>query len=159
MVADTAKIQINHVKTLNRKMKSEYLYRDLTYKIRGAFFEVYNILGTGFKEDVYHKALKKEFESEQILFIEKKRLNIFYKGEKVGIYEPDFIVDEKIIIEIKAVFNMPSIFEKQLYYYLKGTKYKLGFLVNFGADKLDIRRRIYDTVRIGVNQNSGGGKC
>lgn len=65
----------------------------------------------------------------------------------MGIYEPDFIIDNKIVIEIKAVPVMPKQFEKQLYYYLKYTKHKLGLLVNFGADRLDIRRRIYDEIR------------
>jgi len=54
-------------------------------------------------------------------------------------------VDEKIIIELKAVDNMPRLYETQLYYYLKGTDYKLGYIVNFGSEKLDIRRRAYDT--------------
>ena len=71
-----------------------------------------------------------------------------FKGKKVGIYEPDFVVDNKIIIEIKSVLNMPKVFENQLYYYLKGTSYKVGYLVNFGNEHIDIRRRIYDKVRI-----------
>ncbi|MFH1440668.1 MAG: GxxExxY protein [Candidatus Omnitrophota bacterium] len=127
------------------------LYEDLTYKIRGAFYEVYNTLGPGFKEEIYHKALIKEFKLCGIAFIEKKRLSIVYKEEKVGVYEPDFIIDDKVIIEIKSVLIMPKIFDTQLYYYLKGTNYKLGFLVNFGAEKLDIRRRIYETARIHSN--------
>lgn len=73
----------------------------------------------------------------------KKKIKIVYKGKEVGNYEPDFIIDEKVIIEIKAVDIMPKVFEKQLYSYLKATKYKIGILINFGSDKLDIRRRIY----------------
>lgn len=118
-------------------------YEDLTYKIRGVFFEVYNTLGPGFKEIVYHNALKEEFNNLKVKFEEKKRIQINYKGKKVGIYEPDFIVEDKIIIELKAVPDMPKVFEKQLYSYLKGTKYRIGLLVNFGADKLEIKRRIY----------------
>jgi GxxExxY protein len=123
------------------------LYEELTYKIRGAFYEVYNTLGPGFKEEIYHRALAKEFRLRKIPFVEKKRLIIMYKNEKVGIYEPDFIVDEKVLVEIKSVSIMPKIFETQLYYYLKGSHYKLGFLVNFGAEKLDMRRRIFETAR------------
>jgi len=105
------------------------LYEKLTYEIRGAFYEVYNTLGPGFKEDIYHRALAKEFTLKKIAFVEKKRLIITYKNEKVGIYEPDFIVEEKVLVEIKSVLIMPKIFETQLYYYLKGSSYKLGFLV------------------------------
>lgn len=123
------------------------LYEKLTYEIRGAFYELYNTLGPGFKEEIYHRALAKEFKLRSLPFEDKKRLTITYKNEKVGIYEPDFIVDEKILIEIKSVLLMPKIFETQLYYYLKGSDYRLGFWVNFGADKLDIRRRVYETAR------------
>ena len=122
---------------------SKLEYEDLTYKIRGAFFEVYNELGPGFKELVYHNALKEEFDNSKLRYDEKKRIQINYKGKKVGIYEPDFIVEDKIIIELKAVPAIISLFEKQLYSYLRGTKYKVGLLVNFGADKLEIKRRIY----------------
>ncbi len=118
------------------------LYEKLTYKIRGAFFEVYNSLGPGFKEIIYHRALVKEFTLKDISFKEKPQLSISYKGKSIGRYVPDFVIEDKILIEIKAVSEMPKVYEKQLYYYLKGTNYKLGFLVNFGAEKLDIRRRI-----------------
>lgn len=123
------------------------LYEDLTYKIRGACFNVYNELGSGFKESVYHKALSKEFLDKEIKFEIKKRIPIEYKDEIVGVYEPDFIVEDKVILEIKAVPVAPKQYENQLFYYLRCTNYKLGFLVNFGSDKLDIRRRIYDQAR------------
>jgi len=118
-------------------------YEELTYKIRGAIFEIYNVLGPGFKESVYHNSLREEFDKRKLKYNEKKKIKITYKGKEVGIYEPDFIVEDKIIIEIKAVDVMPKVFEKQLYSYLKATEYKIGILVNFGSDKLDIRRRIF----------------
>jgi len=119
------------------------LYEKESYKIRSAIFEVYNTLGPGFKEVVYHKALIEEFNRKDLTFDDKKRIQIRYKDKFVGTYEPDFIVEEKIIVEIKAVEKMPKVYEKQLYSYLKGTDYKVGFLVNFGDDKLEIKRRIY----------------
>ena len=127
--------------------KEDYLYKEMTYEIRGAFLEVYNTLGPGFKEIIYHRALIKEFTLRNIPFEEKQKLQIFYKGEKVGTYEPDFVVDSKVIVEIKSMNNMLKIHEVQLFYYLKGTKYKLGFLVNFGAENLEIIRRIFDEAR------------
>lgn len=67
-------------------------------------------------------------------------------------YEPDFIIEDKIIVEIKSMLLMPEVIENQLYYYLRGTNYKLGYLVNFGTEKIDIRRRIYEKARyISVN--------
>lgn len=123
-------------------------YEELTYKIRGAFFKVYNEIGPGFKESIYHNALAIEFQENKIPYQDKKRILILYKGKRVGIYEPDFAILDKIIIEIKAVPSiMPKIFDTQLYYYLKGSKYELGFLVNFGSSKIEIKRRIFDSIR------------
>lgn len=127
--------------------ESKLLYKDLAYKIVGCFYEVYNQIGPAHKEQIYQKALALELKLKDIPFTDKKRIKVKYKDTEIGIYEPDFIIDDKIIIEIKSVLNMPTVFEKQLYYYLKGTAYKLGYLVNFGSDKLDIRRRVYDTAR------------
>jgi len=123
------------------------LYEKLTYEIRSALFEVHNAIGPGFKEMVYHNALVEEFKARSIAFVSKKRLPITYKGKRVGTYEPDFIVDEKVIIELKSVPIMPKAHETQLFYYLKGSEYKLGLLVNFGCDKVDIRRKVFDTAR------------
>lgn len=122
--------------------KSEY--EGLTYKIRGAIFEVYNALGPGFKEGIYHNSLREEFDKMKIKYNDKKKIKINYKGKDVGIYEPDFVVEDKITIELKAVDIMPKVFEKQLYSYLKATGCRIGILVNFGGEVLDIRRRIYD---------------
>jgi GxxExxY protein len=122
--------------------EEKILYRELSYKLVGCFYEVYNRLGPGHKEDIYQKALVKEFKLQNIPIENKKRLKIDYKGEAVGIYEPDFIIADKIIVELKSVLAMPKVYEKQLFYYLRGAGYKLGYLVNFGSDKIDIRRRI-----------------
>ena len=119
------------------------LYKKLSYKITGCFFKVYNTLGPGHKEGIYHRALKIEFEKQKIKYSSKKRLKIEYEGKEVGIYEPDFIIEDKIIVELKSVLQMPKVYEQQLYYYLKGSDYKLGYLVNFGSDKIDIKRRIF----------------
>lgn len=123
--------------------KEKLLYQDLSYKIRGCTFKVYNALGFGHKESVYQKALSLEFKNADLNFAIETSLPIVYQNKKIGTYKPDFIVENKIIIEIKAVPVMPKSYETQLTYYLKGTNYKLGFLINFGSGKLDIRRRIW----------------
>ena len=119
------------------------LYEDLSYKIRGCAFDVYNKLGFGHKENIYQKALALEFKNKNLDFTAEESLPIIYQNEKIGTYRPDFIVDKKIIIELKAVPFMPESYETQLTYYLKGTNYELGFIINFGGTKLDIRRRIW----------------
>lgn len=118
------------------------LYKELSYKLVGCFYKVYNTLGPGHKEDICHRALKIEFDKQGIKYVSKKRLKIEYEGKEVGIYEPDFIIDDKIIVEIKSVLHAPKVYELQLYYYLKGSNYRLGYIVNFGSEKIDIRRRI-----------------
>jgi GxxExxY protein len=120
------------------------LFEELTYKIRGAVFQVYNTLGFGHKEIVYQKALAHEFVKQKINFEKEKKLDVIYDNEKVGFYRPDFVVDNKIIIELKSLEFMPQTFEKQLIYYLKGTGYRLGLLINFGANKLVIKRKIWN---------------
>ncbi len=122
----------------------KFLYKAISYKIVGCFYEVYNELGPAHKEQIYQEALKIAFNEKKLPYEENKRLKIKFKGKDVGIYEPDFIVDNKIIIELKSVLNLPKTFEKQLYYYLRGSNYTVGYLVNFGNEKLDIRRRVYE---------------
>ncbi|MBN1522208.1 MAG: GxxExxY protein [Candidatus Aureabacteria bacterium] len=125
----------------------DFLYKDLSYRLVGCFYEVYNELGPAHKEQIYHKALKLSFDSIGIDYQSKKRLDIYFRDQAVGIYEPDFIIEDRIIVELKSVLIMPSVFEQQLFYYLKGTDYKVGYLVNFGSEKIDIRRRVYETAR------------
>lgn len=125
-----------------KKKVDNFLYEDVSYKLRGCAFTVYNTLGFGHKECVYQKALGIEFMKAGVLFEKEKVLPVTYEGKQIGVYRPDFIVESKIIIEIKAVEFMPKSYETQLQYYLKGVNYELGFLINFGGKKLDIRRRI-----------------
>ncbi len=122
---------------------NDFLYEDASYKLRGCVFRVYNTLGFGHKEGVYQKALAEEFLKSGLTFEREKTIPIIYNGKQVGTYRPDFTIEGTIILEIKAVEFMPKSYETQLVYYLKGTNYKLGFLVNFGAAKLDMRRRVY----------------
>ena len=125
------------------KKKVDLLYKELSYKVRGAMINVHKALGSGHKESIYHKALVEEFKKQGIAFTEERSISVKYEGVTVGAYRPDFVADDKIIIEIKAVSFMPRNFEEQLVHYLKNTKYKLGFLVNFGERRLIIKRRIH----------------
>ncbi|RJP46802.1 MAG: GxxExxY protein [Armatimonadetes bacterium] len=128
---------------MSKQLVDNLLYEDLTYKIRGIIFKIYNTLGFGHRESVYQKALAIEFKKQNILFDEEPRLNIIYDNVKVGTYIPDFLLYNKIILEIKSIDFLPKEAEKQLIHYLKGTNYRLGFLVNFGKSKLEIKRKIW----------------
>ncbi|OGH24494.1 MAG: hypothetical protein A3B47_01540 [Candidatus Levybacteria bacterium RIFCSPLOWO2_01_FULL_39_24] len=119
------------------------LYEDLTYRIRGAMFTVYNELGFGHKENIYQKSLIREFETLNIPFKQEVGLDVKYKGDIVGKYRPDFVIDNRIIIELKSVEFMPKSHEEQLVHYLKTTGYSLGLLVNFGSNRLRIKRLIW----------------
>lgn len=121
----------------------ELLYADLTYGIRGAIFNVYNELGFGHKEQVYQKALAKEFEIQSLPFTREQNLKVQYRDEIVGFYRPDFVVDEKVIVELKSLPSLPSSLDTQLLHYLKTTNFSLGLLVNFGTPKLFIKRLVW----------------
>ena len=104
-------------------------------------------MGPVFKESIYQKALEEALKNRDISFVSQKQIPIFYNGKKVGIYTPDFIIEDKIILEIKCLPVLTFREKKQVWYYLKGTEYKLLLLVNFGGRKLEIVRRIYDKAR------------
>ena len=132
---------------MKKKLVDDFLYSDLTYRIRGAMFKVHKTLGSGHKEGVYSKALAKEFELQHISYKREKTIPVVYEGVKVGNYKPDFIVEDKVLVELKALPFLPRQAESQLAYYLKGTLYKLGLLVNFGAKSLFIKRMVWDKAR------------
>jgi GxxExxY protein len=120
--------------------ESDLLYADLTHKIIGAAMEVHRTLGMGFLEAVYEEALAVEFEIQGIRYERQKVLCVFYKGQKVKDYVCDFLVEGKVLIELKAIKTMTAIEESQLLNYLKGTGLHLGLLINFGGSSLKYKR-------------------
>ena len=126
----------------------DFLYEDLTYKIRGILFEVRRKIGLGHKEQVYHNALEIEFQKAGLAFESKKNISIIYEGKTIGIYQPDFLVENKVLIELKAIPEIGRSQTEQLWSYLKGCDYKLALLINFGSKELEIKRVVYDTARI-----------
>lgn len=137
---------------MQKKKVPDFLYEDESYKIRGSCFNVYNALGGGIKEIIISRALAKELQSKGLVVENQVRIDVFYHSEKVGIYIPDFVVSNKIIIEIKSKPFTTKEDEKQFWGYLKGSKYKLGFLVNFGSRRLFIRRFVHTQKQISMNQ-------
>ncbi len=109
------------------------IYKEESYRIMGACFEVYKTMGCGFLEDVYQECLAFELKSQGIPFVEKQKLQLHYKGNKLRKhYEPDFICFDKIILEIKAVSTLVDEHRAQVLNYLNATGFELGMLVNFG---------------------------
>jgi GxxExxY protein len=113
---------------------------DLTYKINGAIFEVSKVLGAGFMEKVYENALLLELCNMGLNAKAQVPINISYKGEIVGEYFADIVVEDKVILELKAVDYLEKIHEAQLLNYLNATKYNVGLLVNFTHPKAIIKR-------------------
>ena len=129
---------------LTQRKENKWLYKDLTEKIIGAAMEVHRVLGPGFLEYVYEEALVYELKLRKIPFERQKQLDIYYKDMLIPKkYTPDFTIEGKIIIEIKAVSNLTENDEAQLLNYLKATKLKIGLLLNFGQKSLKIKRRIW----------------
>lgn len=131
----------------NAESEIDFLYGELTYKIRGLLFQVRKKLGLGHKEQVYHNALEIEFRSAGLKFESKKNISISYEGEKIGTYQPDFVIEDKVMIELKALPEIGKPQVEQLWSYLKGCEYKLALLVNFGSKDLEIKRVVYDLAR------------
>ncbi|WP_405564660.1 GxxExxY protein [Polaribacter sp. Asnod6-C07] len=119
------------------------LYREETYKIIGICMEVHNQLGKGFNEIVYSDALEIELIDNNIKYSKEKKFSITYKGNILPHkYRADFIINDKIILEIKAVQCLTSSHIKQTLNYLAVSSLKLGLLINFGEDSLKYKRVI-----------------
>ena len=118
----------------------QVLYKELSYAIVGAAMEVHRILGPGFLEAVYQKALAHELALRGIRFEQFKRLPVYYKGVLIGEYEADFVIEDKIILEIKAVSKLHPRHEAQAHHYLAATGLRLAILLNFGARSLEYQR-------------------
>jgi GxxExxY protein len=116
------------------------IYKDLSYKIMDIVFEVHNTLGPGFTENIYEETLAKEFNRRRMNFKRQKTIVVYYKNEKVGEYKLDMVVEEKIILELKAVSELNELFESQLISYLKASSMKLGIIINFGSKKVSYKR-------------------
>jgi GxxExxY protein len=111
----------------------EIVFKEESYRIMGACFEVYKEMGCGFLEPVYQECLEMELVAQGIPFRAQVELGLQYKGRELKQkYVPDFICFDKIVIEIKAVSELCDAHRAQVHNYLKGTGYKLGILINFG---------------------------
>ena len=113
---------------------SVIIYKEESYAIQGAIFEVYREMGCGFLEAVYQECLEKELAKQEIPFLSQPELKLFYKNKELQkTYKPDLICFGRIIVELKAVKEIVPEHEAQILNYLKAADMKLGLLVNFGS--------------------------
>jgi len=122
---------------------SLYKHSELTEQIIGAFYTVYSALGYGFLENIYVKALMIELNRRGIKVNDELPIQVHYLGQLIGEYYADIVVNELVILEIKAVKNLAVEHEAQLLNYLKATPYEVGLLLNFGP-KPETKRRSFD---------------
>lgn len=119
---------------------TDYKYSDLTHKIIGCAMSVHNALGNGFQEVIYQRALAIEFGKAGIVFQREKEMSIEYDGRNIGTRRVDFLVDNKVMVELKAVTKIEEVHWAQTINYLEAYGLEVGLLVNFGGKKLEFKR-------------------
>jgi GxxExxY protein len=127
--------------------KNNLIYGDLSYKIIGIFYKIKRDVGLGHKESIYSNAFEVEPQKQDIKYEREKIIKINYDNRNIGIYKPDFIIDDKILIEIKFLPYITTDHKRQIWSYLKGSKYKLAILINFSLKDVEIVRIIYYKAR------------
>ena len=124
----------------------DFKHKELTEEIMKIFYRVYNKLGYGFLEKVYENAIMLEFKREGIPAVSQSVIKVVYEDEIIGEYFADILVDNKVIIEIKAAKSIAIEYEAQLLNYLNAIKIEVGILFNFGP-KADFKRKVFDNIR------------
>ena len=126
--------------------KQDFKNKELTEKIIEIFYKVYNKLGYGFLEKVYENAMMKEFKTADISAVSQYAINVVYEDEIIGEYFADILVDNKVIVEIKAAKSLAIENDAQLLNYLKATEIEVGPLLNYGP-KPDLKRKAFNNTR------------
>ena len=123
-------------------------YENISQKIIGCAYRVYNTLGYGYLESVYEKCMEIEFSENSLKAEMQKPIEVKYHEIKVGNFITDAVVDDKIIIEYKSIQKLNKIHEVQLVNYLVATGIDVGILINFGEEKVEIKRKVRDLKEI-----------
>lgn len=121
-------------------INEKYPESELTGKIIGCCMEVHRILGNGFQEVIYQRALAVEMNQQKISYSREHEMGIFYKGESIGTRRVDFFVEGKIMVELKAIIQLDDVQLAQAINYLEAYKMDIGLLINFGARSLEFKR-------------------
>jgi len=126
---------------------------DLTHKIIGASMQVHRVLGNGFQEVIYQRALAVEFNHIGISYEREKEMNIFYRDEQVGTRRVDFFVEEAVMVELKAVSELEEAHKAQAINYLEAYGIANGLLINFGKTSLEFKR-VYNKKLVNPSNNN-----
>ena len=121
---------------------SRLINSELTQQIIGIFYSVYNELGRGFSEGVYENSMALALEEERLPFNQQHPLTVYFRGQPVGEFRIDLLVDEKLVVELKAFTRLTPAHEAQVINYLKATKIPIGLLLNFG-DRPEFKRLVF----------------
>jgi len=121
-------------------VKNEYPLSDLTSRIIGCAMEVHRHLGNGFQEVIYQRALDIEMRLQGLTFSREHEMDIFYKAENIGLRRVDFFVEEKVMVELKAIVQLEDVHLAQAINYLEAYKLDIGLLINFGNTSLQFKR-------------------
>lgn len=121
-------------------IKNEYPLSELTGKIIGCAMEVHRILGNGFQEVIYQRALAKEMSIQGLEFSREHEMTIFYKGDEIGTRRVDFFVEGKVMVELKAIIQLEDVHLAQAINYLEAYGLEIGLLINFGNTSLQFKR-------------------
>ncbi len=116
-------------------------YEEITHKIIGAAYQVFNQLGFGFLESVYQKAMVIELAKNELVVESEKQLKVFYGGQVDGDFYIDLFVENTVVVELKSVQNLVKEHEVQLVNYLNGLKKEIGLLINFGSSGVEVKRK------------------
>lgn len=114
--------------------------KELTHKIIGCAMKVHTVLGNGFQEVIYQRALAIEMSKQGVSFSREMEMQIFYEGEHIGTRRVDFFVEEKIMLELKAVIKLEDVHLAQAMNYCQAYNLPIGLLINFGAKSLEYKR-------------------
>ena len=122
----------------------ELKHKDITQKIIGASFEVHKFLGNGFQEVVYQRALAWEFSQAGLSYVREIEQEIFYKQleKPIGTRRADFLVEGKVLVELKAIIELEDVHIAQVLNYLKAYRLEVGLLINFGSKSLTFKRLV-----------------
>lgn len=123
-------------------IKEQYKYSEITSKIIGCSMEVHKILGNGFQEVIYQRALAKEMVLQGLSFAREFEMPIYYKEEQIGTRRVDFLIENVISVELKAVVKLEDVHLAQAINYLEAYNLEIGLLINFGAKSLEFKRLI-----------------
>lgn len=122
--------------------KVNLIHKNTTGKIIGLAMEIYNQLGRGFLESVYEEAFVYELELNEINFKRQEPMDVYYKGKKIKQFVCDLLIEDKVIVELKAIKKITDSDIAQTINYLNAAKYEIGLLINFGAESLEFKRLI-----------------